>query len=155
MVGPTPEPTRSDGSESVTCLEEPGAAKAGAGSPRGQPSGRPGRSALGVPGVPSFKPAAGPTPRPGVSAPLDWPPGKGCARSPKSQRDGRLPVRAPPPRGRTRGPAAPAPARGAALTERGHRAGLEEQAVPAAARLQQDAALRPGLQPPEQPQPLA
>lgn len=43
----------------------------------------------------------------------------------------------------------------AALTERGHRAGLEEQAVPAAARLQQDAAFPRGLQPPEQPQRLA
>ena len=42
-----------------------------------------------------------------------------------------------------------------ALTERGHRAGLEEQAVPAAARLQQDAAFPRGLQPPEQPQRLA
>lgn len=98
MVGPTPEPTRSDRSESVTCPEEPGAAKAGAGSPRGQPSGRPGRSALGVPSVPSFKPAAGPTPRPGrLRAP-------GLAT-----REGRCPLSEVPARRAPSRPGAPAP----------------------------------------------
>lgn len=48
---------------------------------------------------------------------------------------------------------APHPGPRPALTQRGHRARFEEQAVPAAARLQQDAA--PRVQSPEQPQPLA
>lgn len=68
-----------------------------------------------------------------------------------------------PRRARSKRPEPPAPLRSrltraappATLTERGHRAGLEEQAVPAAARLQQDAAFPRGLQPPEQPQRLA
>ncbi|KAJ8797191.1 hypothetical protein J1605_017419 [Eschrichtius robustus] len=70
-------------------------------------------------------------------------PGQGTRARPEPRR--RCGVAGPEPR------AAPP----AALTERGHRAGLEEQAVPAAARLQQDAALPRGLQPPEQPQPFA
>jgi hypothetical protein len=43
----------------------------------------------------------------------------------------------------------------AALTQRGHCAGLEEQAVAAAPRLQQHAARASGVQPRQQPQPFA
>lgn len=58
-----------------------------------------------------------------------------------------------PPTGTAQGPAGPAPGRPRALTERRHGAGLQQQAVLAAASLQQGARSRLLL--PEQPQPSA
>lgn len=59
-------------------------------------------------------------------------------------------ARSPTPR-----PSPSAPSKRATLTQRGDRAGLEEQAVPAATRLQQDARSTSRVQPRQQPQPFA
>lgn len=127
--------------------------------------GTPGRGAAGrgahrarpelLPGVPASLHSNTPPPNPHSPAVTS---GQGGAQASKSQQSRRLlpwasllPGRRPGARPRPRAPAAGS----RALTECGHGAGLEEQAVPAAARLQQDAAVPRGVQPPEQPQPFA
>lgn len=102
----------------------------------------------GVAGVSSFQQGRDPTPTPHP----------GClhaARRPRSPRGREAPVSRSLSSAGAGAASSPGSAAGVALTERGHGAGLEEQAVPAASRLQQDAALPRGVQPPEQPQPFA
>lgn len=115
------------------------------GAPAGDPQAPP-RHPGALSGVPRAtfsrmsRPGAHPHPR-----------GPRAARDSPADRAAVVPAKADAPRRVS----LPRGAAGTALTQRGHRAGLEEQAVAAAARLQQHAALARGVQPRQQPQPFA